>query len=201
MPRPRPDEEEETPEGGSLPSAIVNIMRPAFPGLRNLWRRFGGHKPPRFDPTQHRVWYQPRFRVYSWHGSADLHVTDTPCMLPHCAHPGEDGVHSEVRPDGFDWCGSHFSCVAEALKNQAFAAWYEHGLFEGQEVELGKDIVEKGKMILRPALYGTNEEPPLPPYNFFLHEHINEMLPHEIVTYKRSGEVPKRFRRRGRQKR
>ena len=197
MPRPKPDEDEQQ-EGGSIPSAIINIMRPAFPGIRNMFRRFGGHQPPRFDPTQHRVWYRPCFRVYSWQGEANLHVTDDPCVVPHCSHPGEDGQHSEVRADGFDWCGQHFSCLPEALANQAFTEWYEKGLFEGEEVERGKDIMKKGKMILRPALYGANEEPPLPKFNFFLHEHVHEMLAHEITEYKRSGEVPKRLRRRGR---
>ncbi len=202
MPRPRPDgEEEQQAEGGSLSPAISSIMRPSFPGIRNFFRRFGGRKPPRFDPTQHRVWYQPCFRVYQWRGAADLHVTDDPCVIPHCSHPDEFGQHSEVRDDGFDWCGSHFSCLTEGLENQAFTDWYEHGSFEGQEVERGKDIMKKGKMLLRPPLYGVNEEPPLPPYNFFLHEHQDEMLPHEIAEYKRSGEVPKRLRRRGRQRR
>ena len=194
-------DDQEQQKSGSIPSAIVNIMRPAFPGIRNLWRRFGGHQPPRFDPTQHPVWYRPCSRVYSWRGSADGHVTDDPCVLPHCSHPGEDGQHSEVRDDGFDWCGRHFSCLAEALENQAFTDWYEHGLFEGTDVELGKNIMAKGEMLLRPPLYGEMEEPPLPQYNFFLNEHVDEMLPHEILEYKRSGEVPKRFRRRGRQKR
>ncbi len=193
--------DEAQPEGDSIPSAIINLARPSFPGIRNLWRRFGGRKPPRFDPTKHRVWYQPCFRVYSWCGPAEWHVTDDPCVVPHCDHPGKDGQHSEVRDDGFDWCGRHFSCLTEALENQAFTNWYEHGLFEGEEVERGKDIMKKGKMVLRPPLYGATEEPPLPKYNFFLHEHVDEMTQEEIQDYKTTGEVPKRFRRRGRNKR
>ncbi len=199
MPKPKKDEEEQ-PEGGSIPSAIVNIMRPAFPGIRNLWRRFGGRKPPRFDPTKHQVWFQPCFIEVNWTGTADLHTTDE-CILPHCDNPGGLGHHSEIRPDGFNWCGQHFSCLEEALENQAFTNWYEHGLFEGEEVERGKNIMKKGKMLLRPPLYGATEEPPLPKYNFFLHEHIDEMTPEEVRTYQTAGEVPKRFRRRGRNKR
>lgn len=193
-------DEEEQQSGGPIPSAISNLVRPSFPGLRNLWRRFGGQKPPRHDPTKARVWYQPCFRVYYWHGTADLHTTD-PCALPHCDNPDGPGQHSEVREDGFDWCGRHFSCLGEAKENQAFTRWYEEGYFEGEQGERGEDVMKRGKMVLRPALYGADEEPPLPLYNFFLNEHIGEMTPQEIRDYQTRGEVPKRLRRRGRVRR
>jgi hypothetical protein len=106
-----------------------------------------------------------------------------------------------VREDGFDWCGRHFSCLEEAKENQAFVLWYEKGKFEGEQGVSGKDVMAKGKMVLRPALYGADEEPPLPSYNFFLNEHIEEMTPQEIRDYQTRGEVPKRLRRRGRNKR
>ncbi len=189
--------ESKKPESGGPISTIGNIISPAFPGIRSLWRRFGGRKPPRYDPTKTRVWYRPCSRVYSWYGAADLHTTD-PCILPHCDRPDETGRHSEVRPDGFEWCGRQFSCLVEALENQAFTRWYEEGWFEGEEVEKGKDVMKKGKMVLRPPLYGADEEPPLPKYNFFLHEHLDEMTSLEIRVYKSTGEVPKRLRRRGR---
>lgn len=193
------DQEDNQPTGGRVPHAFAGLMRPSFPGLRNLWQRFGGRKPPRFDPTQQQVWFQPRFRVTTWTGTADLH-TNEECILPHCDNPGGLGHHSEVRPDGFDWCGCHFSCLAEAQENQAFVAWYEKGEFEEQSVEIGKDVMAKGKMVLRPALYRADESPPLPQYNFFLHEHIEKMTRQEIMDYQTRGEVPKRLRRRGRNK-
>ncbi len=195
-----PDKEERRGDG-PIPSAVANLIRPSFPGFRNIWRRFGGQKPPRRDPNQAQVWYRPCFRVYAWDGTTDLHTTDDPCEAPHCSNPGGDGNHSEVRDDGFDWCGRHFSCLAEAQENQAFVLWYEDGMFEGEQGTRGKDVMAKGKMVLRPALYGAQEEPPLPPYNFFLHEHIEEMTPQEIRDYQTSGEVPKRLRRRGRTRR
>ena len=190
-------DDEEKQSAGPIPSVIASITRPAFPGLRNLWRRFGGRKPPRFDPTKSQVWFRPCFRVCGWYGAADLHVTD-PCAPPHCSKPNDLGQHSEVREDGFEWCGRHFSCLAEAIENQAFALWYEDGIFEGEQTERGEDVIQKGKLVLRPALYGDDEEPPLPKYNFFLHEHLDEMTSQEIRDYQTAGEVPVRLRRRGR---
>ena len=193
-------EEDQQSDSSPIPTAIANFIRPSFPGLRNLWRRFGGQKPPRHDPTKAQVLFRPCLRVTTWDGEADDH-TEEPCILPHCNNPGGYGRHSEVRPDGFDWCGRHFSCLAEAKENQAFMAWYETGGFDGGSGERGKDVMEKGKMVLRPALYGAQEEPPLPRYNFFLHEHLDEMTLEEVRAYQRQGEVPKRLRRRGRARR
>jgi hypothetical protein len=193
-------DEEEQQIGGAIPRAIATIMRPSFPGFRNIWRRFGGQKPPRHDPTKARVWFQPCFRVVGWDGNADLHTTE-PCSPHHCSAPDGIGRHSEVRPDGFDWCGTHFSGLAEAKENQAFLLWYEDGIFEGEQTQPGKDVMAKGKLVLWPALYGAQEEPPLPRFNFFLHEHVDEMTPQEIRAYRATGEVPTRLRRRGRAKR
>jgi hypothetical protein len=165
------DEEEQG--GGPIPSAISNIMRPSFPGFRNIWRRFGGRKPPRHDPTKARVWFQPRYRIVRWDGEADLHTTE-PCAPQHCSNPDGIGNHSETREGGFDWCGVYFPGLVEAKENQAFLLWYEEGIFEGEQTQPGKDVVAKGKMVLRPALYGAQEEPPLPRFNFFLHEHTDE---------------------------
>lgn len=191
--------EDEQQTSGRGPSAIRSLLTPVFPGIRNIWRRFGGQKPPRVDPTKAQVWYRPSLRAVEWEGEADLH-TEQECILPHCNNPGERGHHSEMRPDGFDWCGRHFSCLTEALENQAFTRWYKEGYFEGEFGERGEDVMAKGKMVLRPALYPRNEEPPLPEYNFFLNEHIDEMTRQEIMEYQRDGTVPVRLRRRGRTK-
>lgn len=192
-----PDQPKTSDGSGFTPA---NIVDPSFPGFRNLLRRFGGRKPPRYDPTKTPVWYQPCFRVYTWYGAADLHTTD-PCIPPHCELSGKTGQHSEVREDGFEWCGRHFSCLAEAMENQAFVRWYEEGWYEGTTIERGKDVMKKGKMVLRSPLYGANEEAPLPQYNFFLHEHIDQMTAMEIREFQTTGEVPKRLRRRGRARR
>lgn len=192
-------DEEEQQTGGAIPRAIAYIMQPSFPGFRNVWRRFGGRKPPRHDPSKARVWFRPCSIVVGWDGKADLHTTE-PCAPRHCSNPNGIGRHSEARPDGFEWCGARFSCLAEAKENQAFLRWYEEGIFEGEQTQLGKDVIAKGKLVLRPALYGAQEEPPLPRFNFFLHEHVDEMTAQEIRAYYAVGEVPKRFRRRGRAK-
>lgn len=166
-------------------------MRPSFPGMRQLWRRFGGRKPPRFDGTKSRIEYRPCFRVVEWYGlptdTSDPHVCEDP---PHCSVPGGQGRHSEVRPYGLDWGEVHFSCLEEALANQAFHEWYENGG--------GKAVVDKGKMTLYAPYYDDEGKPPLPEFNFFLHEHVHEMSAQEIRLYQREGFVPKRFRRRGR---
>ncbi len=188
-------DEEETPSGSA-----IGLTRPSFPGFRNMFKRLGGKKPPRHDPSQSPVWYQPRFCIIHWDGAAEHHITD-PCILPHCDNPGGDGHHSEVRNDGFDWCGVHFSSLVEGLENGAFKSWYEDGIFEGEEVERGEEVMAKGKMVLRPPLYEDENSPPLPPYNFYLHEHVNEMTQKEILAWKKTGDVPKRLRRRGRTKR
>lgn len=164
------------------------VIQPSFPGLRRLWGRFGTRKPPRWDGTKSRVEYRPCFRVVEWYG---LPIEDHTCGdPPHCSVPGKEGRHSEVRPDGLDWGGAHFSCFAEAMQNRAFQQWYEN--------KGGKAVVDKGKMTLYPAYYDDEGKPPLPPYNFFLHEHIDDMSAQEVREYQRTGFVPKRFRRRGR---
>ena len=188
-------DEEETPSGSA-----IGLTRPSFPGFRNMFKRLGGKKPPRHDPSQSPVWYQPRFCIIHWDGAAEHHITD-PCILPHCDNPGGDGHHSEVRNDGFDWCGVHFSSLVEGLEHGACKSWYEDGIFEGEEVERGEEVMAKGKMVLRPPLYEDENSPPLPPYNFYLHEHVNEMTQKEILAWKKTGDVPKRLRRRGRTKR
>ena len=188
-------DEEETPSSGSA----IGLTRPSFPGFRNMFKRLGGKKPPRYDPSKSRVWYSPCFRIVQWDGSAEEHTLDS-CVEPHCDNPGDEGRHSGLREDGFDWCGRHFSSLVEGLENGAFKLWYEDGIFEGEEVERGEEVMAKGKMVLRDALYDDENSPPLPPYNFYLHEHINEMTHKEILAYKKTGEVPKRLRRRGRTK-
>ncbi len=189
---------EEEPEG-LIPSAIAALVRPSFPGLQALMRRFGRRKAPRFDPTRAHVFFRPVMRVAEWDGPASLHTTDE-CVLPFCDHPGEVGRHTEVRPHGFYWCTVYFSCIEEAMANTAFVRWYEEGLLVSDDTtgDKGKDVIKKGRLVLRDALYGINEEPPLPPYNFFLAEHLHEMTSGEINAFKKQGEVPKRLRRRGR---
>ncbi|KKL07337.1 hypothetical protein LCGC14_2587020, partial [marine sediment metagenome] len=107
------------------------------------------------------------------------------------SNPGGYGHHSEVEPDGFDWEGTHFHSLFEARENQAFCQWYETG---------GEEVLKRGKMILRPVLYGTRERLPLPRFNFFLHENTEKMTAQEILAYNRTGEIPVRLRRRGRNK-
>ncbi len=193
----RADAEEE-PEG-LIPSAIAALVRPSFPGYQALMRRFGRRKTPRFDPARAHVFYRPVKRVAEWDGPASLHTTDE-CALPFCDHPDEVGRHTEVRPHGFYWCTVYFSCVEEAMANTAFVRWYEEGFLvsDGTTGTKGKDVIKKGRLVLRDAMYGINEEPPLPPYNFFLDEHMHEMTSGEINAFRKQGEVPKRLRRRGR---
>ena len=168
-------------------------MRPSFPGFRRLLRGFGSRHPPRFDGSKSPVEYRPCFRVVAWYGVADQHTGGARCSTPpDCSVPGGEGRHSEVRPDGLDWGGAHFSSMVEALANQAFRQWYEN--------EGGKAVVDKGEMTLYPPYYGEDGKPPLPPYNFFLIEHVDEMSVQEIRLYQREGIIPKRFRRRGRQR-
>lgn len=191
-------DEEDGPEG-LIPSAIAALVRPSFPGYQALMRRFGRRKTPRFDPARAHVFYRPVKRVTEWDGPAELHTTDE-CVLPFCDHPGEVGRHTEVRPHGFYWGGVYFSCLEEGLANQAFVRWYEEGFLvsDGSTGKKGKDVMKKGKLVLRDPLYGVNEESPLPPYNFYLDEHLHEMTSGEINAFKKRGEVPKRLRRRGR---
>ncbi len=195
----RKDDEGDSGQEGLIPSAIAALVRPSFPGFAALWKRFGRRKPPRFDPSRAEVFFCPVKRVAEWDGPADLHTTDE-CVLPFCDHPGEVGRHTEVRPHGFYWASVYFSCLAEAMTNTAFVHWYEEGFLvsDGTTGDKGKDVIKKDKLVLRDALYGINDEPPLPPYNFFLNEHLEEMTSGEINAFKKHGEVPKRLRRRGR---
>lgn len=190
--------DEDEPEG-MIPSAIAALVRPSFPGYQAFMRRFGRRNRPRFDPSRAQVFYRPVSRVAEWDGPADQHTTDE-CVLPFCDHPGGVGRHTEVRPHGFYWGGAYFSCLAEAMTNTAFVRWYEDGYLVSNDTTgmKGKDVIKKGKLVLHDALYGVNEEPPLPPYNFFLDDHLDEMTSGEINAFRKKGEVPKRLRRRGR---
>lgn len=190
--------DEEREPGGS-PSPLSIVMRPSFPGFRQLWRRWGGRKPPRYDGTKPQVEYQPRYRVVEWYGAGGDYGAEPPHQCgdpPFCSVPHGLGRHSQVIPDGFDWAGTHFTCLEEALRNQAFAEWYEGG--DGGPP--GKEIMDRGQMTLYKPLYADEKKPPLPKYNFFLDEHVHEMSVQEIRAYQRTGEVPKRFQRRGRAK-
>lgn len=157
-----------------------------------LWRyvkgRLGRPMPPQYDPAQMPVAFQPRFRVVVWEGEATDHLS-AECAVLLCSKPGRAGEHSEVRPDGFSWEGAYFPSTFEALENQAFRQWYESG---------GREIVERGDLVLHDPLYRDGESPPLPRFNFFLHENIEKMTASEVLAYRRSGEIPKRLRRRGR---
>jgi len=179
-------EEQETEQG--LPAMNA---RPTFAGIRKVWRRLRG-KVPHFDPVKTKIEFQPISKAVKWTGGADGHITEECgrfCQLNSSASTPDWGQHSEIRPDGLFWGGTRFSSLELALENQAFAAWYENG---------GKEVVMAGKMVLTNPIYGEDEEPPLPPYNFFLHEHQNDMTPTEVRSYRAIGEVPKRFRKRGR---
>jgi len=103
------------------------------------------------------------------------------------------GVHSEARDDGFDWEGVYFRDLDEARRNEAFNVWYEDG---------GMEIMARGELVTRPPLYGTpsHPKPPLPRFNFEIHEHLHEMRPQEVVDYYAKGDIPIRLRRRGRAK-
>ncbi len=177
-------------EPDQIPDALVHVA-PSFAGMwRYLKGRLGRPRPLRHDPTKLPVRFQPRFRVVVWEGEAGDHRVSG-CTPLVCAKPGEYGEHNEVRPNGFDWEGAYFPGLPDALENQAFRHWYE---YDGQE------ILERGKIVLRDPQYRYNERPPLPAFNFFLHENIEKMTPQEILAYRRSGEIPKRLRRRGRNK-
>ncbi len=177
---------------GEAETAIEITRQPYFSGMRRFMQRFwrGGRMPPRYDGTHSPIEYQPLFRVVEWYGAPDQHTTGPCGDPPHCSVPGGSGRHSEVRPAGLVWGEVQFSCLEEALANQAFRHWYEN--------KGGKAVVDKGKMTLFKPLYEDEHKPPLPEYNFFLHEHVNEMSAQEIQAYRNTGEVPKRFRRRGR---
>lgn len=176
---------EEEHEGA--PSALSNLLRPAFAGMQRFLTR---KRSPRRDPTRGRVQFQPVARVVRWDGEPEHHRTEE-CRPGTCGNPGGTGHHSEVRPEGFVWEGTHFHTLTEALENQAFRIWYEAG---------GQAVVEAGKLVVREDLYGADEKQPLPTYNFRIEEHIHEMSPAEVAAYRAHGEVPKRFRRRGRNK-
>lgn len=166
--------------------------RPSFPGFRWLADRWPhGRRPPQRDPARSLAVFEPCSRVVDWDGEATDHRTEE-CRLPHCKKPGEWGRHSEVRPDGFIWEGARFASLPEALENQAFARWYEE--------EGGRKVVEDAQVVLTPLQYRDDEAPPLPKYNFFLGDHIDEMTAEEIRAYRMNGEVPTRLRRRGRAK-
>ena len=179
-------------EGRDEPGTALDIAKnPYFPGMRRYLRKFwrGGRLPPRYDGTHSPIEYQPRFRVVEWVGlPVELagHVCGNP---PHCSVPGGRGRHSEVRPDGMDWGEVHFSCLEEALANQAFREWYEE--------RGGKAVVDKGLMTFHEPYYDKEGQPPPPLYNFFLIEHVDEMSAQEIRAYQTTGFIPKRLRRRG----
>ncbi len=165
---------------------------PVFPGMwRYLKGRLGRPKPPQNDPIKVRVQFRPCFKVTAWNGSSDDHRTEECAPPSKCAEHGRYGQHSEVRPNGFDWEGTHFHGLFDALENQAFQKWYEEG---------GQEVLEEGKLIQREPQYREGKRPPLPTFNFFLHENIVKMTGAEILAYRRTGEVPKRLRRRGRNK-
>ncbi len=169
-----------------LPTAV------SFPGMwQYLKGRLGRPRPPRRDATKPPVMFQPCYRVKVWDGLPDEHRTAECSPPPICSNPDGHGQHGEVVPDGFDWEGTHFHSLFEAQENQAFRHWYE---------EDGEEIVKRGKLVARPPLYHARERLPIPRFNFFLHENIEKMTPQEIVAYRRTGEIPKRLRRRGRNK-
>ena len=168
-------------EGDQLPDALIHTT-PSFPGIwRYLKGRLGRPRPPRRDPTKLPVQFQPHFRVVVWEGSPDDHRT-AECAPLVCAAFGKHGEHSEVRPDGFDWEGAHFHGLFDALENQAFQQWYKTG---------GQEVLERGELIVRAPQYQEGKQPPLPTFNFFLHENIEKMTAKEITAYRRTGDVPR----------
>ena len=172
--------------GDSLPLVAV---------FENMWRyargRLGRPKVPRRDPTKVPIVFQPWFRVVCWEGSADAHRTEKCAPPPKCSHPNSGGQHSETVPDGFSWEGTRFHGLFDAMENQAFRQWYEAD---------GQEVLERGIIVLRAPQYREDDPAPLPRFNFFLHENIGKMTSQEIVAYKQTGEIPKRLRRRGRNK-
>lgn len=180
------DNEEETGQ----PDALVHTA-PSFAGMwRYLKGRLGRPIPPHDDPTKLPVKFQPYFRVVVWDGEATDHRIDS-CVSLICSNPDGYGEHSEVRPNGFYWESVYFHGLHDALENQSFRRWYDDG---------GEKILESGKIVLRESLYQKGKSPPLPNFNFFLHENIEKMTAQEIDAYRRVGEVPKHLRRRGRNK-
>lgn len=178
------------PEESNQPDALVHTT-PSFAGM---WRfvkgRLGRPRPPQRDSAKALVMFQPQYRVVIWDGEPDDHITGE-CAPLVCAEPGKFGEHSEVRPNGFDWEGIHFHGLYDALENQAFHNWYESE---------GKEVLERGEIVLRSPQYADGKKVPLPRFNFFLHEHVEKMTAQEVMEYRRSGTVPKRLRRRGRNK-
>lgn len=172
------------------PDALVHT-RPSFGGMwRFLRGRPGRPTPPKRDPSKVLVTFQPRYRVVIWEGPSEDHITGK-CAPLVCSNPDAWGEHSETRPDGFDWEGTHFHSLHDALENQAFQQWYERE---------GEDVLAQDAIVLRDPQYADGKKPPLPAFNFFIHEHIEEMTAKEIMDYRRNGTVPKHLRRRGRNK-
>ncbi len=134
------------------------------------------------DPSKTPVEYMTTSRLVTWDGDKDGHSVDE-C---HCLNLSDTGWgrHEEVRPSGLSFEGVHFNSLAEALQNQAFAAWYEDN----------KEIVDKDQIVVREPLYKEGEEPQRGRYGFLLHEHTYEMSHSEINLYKRTGEIPSRFK-------
>jgi hypothetical protein len=122
------------------------------------------------------------FRMVTWDGGKDGHIVDE-CRCLDLSDTGQ-GRHEELRPDGLSFAGVHFNSLVEALENQAFAAWYEDN----------KAIVDNDQIVVREPLYKEGEGPQRGRYGFLLHEHVHEMTYAEINLYKRTGDIPKRFK-------
>lgn len=172
---------------------LIRHVAPAFAGMWRFMRgRIGRPSPPHRDPSKVMIIFQPHYRVVAWEGPESGHIVSA-CIPLRCETDTKgNGHHNEARPDGFTWEGARFHGLHAALENQAFRQWYETG---------GKETVEREEMVLRPDQYARGAKPPLPAFNFFLHEHIMQMSSREIAEYRRVGTIPKRLRRRGRNKR
>lgn len=134
------------------------------------------------DPNKTPIEYAPTFRLVKWDGDKDGHSIDE-CRCSNLSDTGQ-GRHEELRPDGLYFAGVRFNSLAEALQNQAFAAWYQDN----------KETVDNDQIVVRKPLYKEGEEPQRGRYGFLLHEHAHEMTNGEINTYKRTGDIPSRFK-------
>lgn len=153
-----------------------------IPGMRLLGKWRGARKPPMNDPSKSPVEYMATFRLVTWDGDKDGHFIDE-CHCPNLSDTGQ-GRHEELRPDGLNFSGVHFNSLSEALENQVFAAWYKDN----------KEVVDDDQIVVREPLYKEGEEPRRGRYGFLLHEHAREMTYAEINLYKRTGDIPSRFK-------